>query len=238
MNFTFGIITCKDTNKFLPEIVASIKNLNIPNYEIIFVGESGIEDSETIKNIPFDETIKEKWITKKKNIITENAKYDNIVYSHDYIKYDSDWYEGYLKYGEDFKVCLNVILNTDDTRYRDWLWWDFPNAHMARVHNICIPNREQNLPYKETRASKFMYVNGCYWVAKKNVMQEFPLDENLVWLQMEDIKWSKEVTTKYDFSINVNSTVRLLKHHEAYWNDMSENTYNNVLVPYLNQILS
>lgn len=234
MDFTFGIITNQQSNKFLPEIIDSIKNLNIPNYEIIFVGESNIQDTENIKTIPFDESIKNAWITKKKNIITQNAKYDNIVYSHDYIKYDPDWYEGYLKYGEDFKVCCNVVLNLDNTRYMDWLWWDWPGAHMANAHNIWIPNNEQMLPYTETRASKFMYVNGSYWVAKRDVMIEFPLDENRAWCELEDVTWSKQVVTKYKLSINTNSTVRLVKEGKgSHWKVTSENVYNNLVVPYL-----
>ena len=33
--------------------------------------------------------------SKKKNIITQNAKYENIVYMHDYIVLDNNWYKGY-----------------------------------------------------------------------------------------------------------------------------------------------
>ena len=42
-------------------------------------------------------------------------------------------------------------------------------------------------------------------------MEEFPLDENLVWGQGEDVEWSKRVREKYDFNMNTNSTVRIIK---------------------------
>ena len=43
MNFTFGIITSqKDALNSLSSIIGSIKDLNIPNYEIIIIG--GDED--------------------------------------------------------------------------------------------------------------------------------------------------------------------------------------------------
>lgn len=33
------------------------------------------------------------------------------------------WYEGYLKFGEDFKVCMNKFVNPDYSRFRDWVIW-------------------------------------------------------------------------------------------------------------------
>ena len=41
-------------------------------------------------------------------------------------------------------------------------------------------------------------------------MLEFPLDENLIWGQGEDVKWSKEIREKYNFSMNPYSTVQLM----------------------------
>jgi hypothetical protein len=227
MNFTFGIITCERSNEYIHKIVESIKKLNIPNYEIIIVGKSNFKDKDFVKTIEFDESIKNGWITKKKNIITENAKYDNIVYTHDYHVFDDNWYEGYLKFGDNFKVCSNVILNAG-FRYRDWLWFE-----SEEIPKHSLPNHEHLLPYFETRCSKWMYINGSYWVAKKHVMQEFPLHENLCQNESEDIEWSKRVSSKYNFSINTNSSVTMLKYHCPHWNLMSNDTYHNYIVPFL-----
>ena len=107
----------------------------------------------------------------------------------------------------------------------DWVWWDW---------NVVNINREHLIPYTESRGSRWMYINGSYWVAKKEVMKEFPLNEDLVWLQQDDIEWSKRVTTKYNFSFNPNSSVHMMKYHDPYWQIMSNDTYNNVLLPFLN----
>jgi hypothetical protein len=56
-----------------------------------------------------------------------------------------------------------------------------------------------------------MYISGSYWVAKKNVMEEFPLEESLSWGQGEDTYWSKQIRQKYDFNMNINSEVKILK---------------------------
>lgn len=74
MDFTFGIVSNGDNQTFLNKVIDSIENENIPKYEIIIVGNVRIERTNTIV-IPFDETIKKGWITKKKNIITNNSKY-------------------------------------------------------------------------------------------------------------------------------------------------------------------
>lgn len=209
MKFTFGIVTSGDVEK-LNTIIDSIESNNIPkdSYEILIIGNANIERDNTIV-INFDESVKKGWITKKKNMITDNAKFDNIVYSHDYLVYEPGWYEGWLEFGEDYKSCMNPIINKDGSRYRDWCLW----AHNGDkiIDEWIKQTRECLIPYDMTDMSKYMYFSGAYWVAKKDVMQEFRLDEALVWGEGEDVKWSKEIRDKYDFSINTNSKVRLLK---------------------------
>ncbi len=213
MNFTFGIITDGTNDDNICKIIDSIELQNIENKEIIIVGNSKIIVD---KNIEFDETIKSKWITRKKNIITENATYDNIVYLHDYIEFCVGWYEGFLVFGDDFSVCVNVILNSDGSRFRDWC-----------IHNPSqLGNRYAGIiPYNETPSSIDMYISGSYWVAKKHIMQEIKLDESLCWGQSEDIVWSNQISKKYDFKINTNSAVRLLKYKELVIKDYSKGDY-------------
>ena len=96
-----------------------------------------------------------------------------------------------------------------------------------------LPNHEFILPYEEDRLSKFMYINGSYWVAKKHVMEEFPLDENLVWGEGEDVVWSREVSKKYNFKVNQKSTVNMLRHNNRCWNYMSDHVYQNFVIPFI-----
>ena len=83
MDFTFGIITNGNNDFFLSKVIDSIIKEKIPNYEIIVVGNTKL--LENIQVVNFDEKYKINWVTKKKNIITNLAKYENIVYLHDYI---------------------------------------------------------------------------------------------------------------------------------------------------------
>jgi hypothetical protein len=226
MDFTFGIITGGGNDSVILNIIESIEQQNIPNYEIIIVGGCSIK-RDYVKLLPFNESDKHGWITKKKNLITNNSKYDNIVYTHDYIKFNDGWYEGQLKSGDDYKIRMDKILTREGGRFRDWcIWPKNDNVMDSIIGRQCL------IPYDVVHLSKYMYISGSYWIAKKNVMVEFPLNESLTWGQGEDVQWSKEVRLKYDFSMNVNSTVQILKPNK----NRAFDEANNITIEKLNQI--
>lgn len=209
MKFTFGIITGGNADSMIGQAIDSIKAESIGEYEIIVVGGRSLSGSN-IRHVPFNEANKQFWITRKKNIITESATYDNIVYMHDYVKLMPGWFDGFMNFGSGFDVCMNRIENVDGERFRDWtLWPDDVPDEVAQMR----ANGRRNilLPYEMTHLSKYMYISGTYWVAKKYVMEEFKLNEDLIWGQGEDVEWSKRVREKYKFSMNPLSTVRIQK---------------------------
>jgi hypothetical protein len=225
MNFTFGIITSGNQDERIYKIINSIRFQNIPNYEIIIVGNSKIKEND-VNIIQFDEGTKKNWITRKKNLITNRAKYENIVYSHDYIKLDVNWYNGYLKFGDKFLICMNKIENLNGERYRDW-----SIDAMASISHIVGDRRyERLLPYEDCGLSKIMYISGAYWVAKRDFMKKFPLDERLCWGEAEDIEWSHRVRKNINFSINAHSTVKLLSYKHPSYVEMK----NDLLEKFLN----
>lgn len=221
MDFTFGIIT--KNNRFVSTIINSIKSQNIPNCEIIVVGGAPINDCIYI---PFDETIKENWITRKKNIITKLANFENIVYMHDYIKLEPDWYEGFLNYGNDFDACMTKMVELNGVRYRDWtLCCWAPILHILGKKRRC----ERLLPYNITQFSDLMYFSGAYWVAKKHIMEKFPLNEDLCWGDGEDTDWSYRIRRYTKFSINAHSTVRLMVIKNSGWAEMKKDMLDKFL---------
>lgn len=218
MDFTFGIITNGNNDKDVDKIILSIEKQNIPNYEIIIVGNSKII-GKNIKVIPFNENIKNGWITLKKNIITNEAKYENIVYLHDYIIFMDGWYEGQIKSGNDFKIRMDKIIDINGLRYRDHCIWPHNNNEMDD-----LIGRDCLIPYDITHLTKYQYISGAYWIAKKEVMLEFPLDENLSWGFGEDVTWSKIVRERFQFQMNINSTVKLIRDNkDRVFNEPDEN---------------
>ena len=142
------------------------------------------------------------WITKKKNLITQHAKYENVVYMHDYHIFKSDWYEGFLEFGSDWDVCMNKIEDFWGHRFRDWVSWDSPKYGKRRL-----------APYDDESSDfvKHCYISGSYWVAKKKFMEENPLDEQYLWGQGEDLEWSFRIRDKFNYRMNKLSTVKHLR---------------------------
>jgi hypothetical protein len=227
MDFTFGIITSGDNVTQVNKIITSIKNLYVDRYEILIIGgENVYHDEKKVKHHQFNENCEKAWITKKKNIITEKAQYENIVYLHDYVLFDKNWYQGYLNYGNNFEVVTNIILNKDRKRFRDWTLWPH-NGDL--VDEIIGKDLKCLIPYSISNLSKYMYISGTYWVAKKEVMLEFPLNENLFWGEGEDVEWSKRVRSRYDFKFNKFSTVNLNKQKRNDFKEISKKDLLKIL---------
>jgi glycosyltransferase involved in cell wall biosynthesis len=212
MDFTFGIIT---NSLVTNEVIDSILKQDIINYEIVVVGGRD-EYIDEIKYVPFDETTGN--YTVKKNLITQNAKYDNIVFMHDYFYLEDSWYMGFQKFGDDWDICMNIIKNLDGSRFRDWCVYDDPELNfpggVQEVQTrpvITDPNHRLRLPSYEYNKFEYMYISGGYWVAKKYVMEDEPLNENLNWGESEDVEWSKRVLPKYVYKMNQYSSIKSLK---------------------------
>jgi hypothetical protein len=217
IDFTFGIITAGGADANIEKIVQSIKYQNIPKYEILIVGETCVK-GEFIRVIPFDETIKKAWITKKKNSIAQEAKYENIVLLHDYVEFCPGWYEGFLKFGNDFKICVNKITTLSGKRFRDFcLFKEF------------LPTDSTLLPYSAKLSpslSKLAYISGTYYVVKREVALHHPLDERLCWSQGEDVLFSQTLSKNgILFECNPFSTVTLLKEKGSFEREMSQEIY-------------
>lgn len=227
---TFGIITNNkhhSTNQKdrIEKILDSIDQQRLPFYEIIIVGDYPCNRHNVI-SINFDETIKPAWITRKKNIITENASGSIIVYMHDYIVLDSSWGSEFKKFGYDWDICMHQIVNKDGTRFRDWCVFKYDGNvgrngiwnHTTPKHSPCIIS--PYLPSYKYNKTENLYISGSYWVAKKYVMEQEPLDEDFVWGQPEDIEWSLRVLPKYKYVMNQNCMVHLLHQKDPVWSPL------------------
>ena len=205
IQWTFGIITVYEDKQRLQEIIESIRNLNVPEYEILFVGggDSSEIDGEDIRKIDFDESIKERWITKKKNVLVKEAKYENIVLMHDYHIFDKDWYKNFVEFGTDWEICsCPQYLITGSRNPMDWSLWDKPGH-----------GRAWSLNYNDWSQTKYMYISGGFFMVKRHVMIEEPLDESRGWNEEEDVEWSYRVRDKYVMKCNGKSIVRHNKWH-------------------------
>ena len=244
MNFSFGIITDGVNDNFIKIIIESIINNKIPNYEIIIVGNTKIENNENIKIIHFNENIINGWITKKKNIIIEKAIYENIVIIHDYVKFNNDWYDGFLKFGNNFNFCITKIKNKDNTRYRDYTLFPYKVDYLNINYSPCDINEYFNnnclLPYSFKNSiytNKYLYISGAYFIVKKNIGLKFPLDETLIHCGGEDVEWSKRLhNNNIIIECNSFSSVTLLKYKTPMnWENIIHENQLNYFLDFCNK---
>jgi hypothetical protein len=229
--WTFGIVTKHvniinnnisgdDQECFLIDIIESIKSLNIAEdfYEIIIIGSNNLKSdlkiNDNLRIIYFDDTIKNGWITKKKNILVNESKYQNIIIIHDYVKFDQNWYKGFQMFDLDWDVCMVKIFNKDKIRWRDWLLWSHCPTYTQgyRIeHNgvLLAPNR---LLYSDNRFTNTdMYISGTVIIGKREFLIQNKFDETLCWGQGEDCEWSARCRSKWKYKMNTHSSLYLLK---------------------------
>jgi hypothetical protein len=198
-SWTFGICTDGITNvKFHQKIIDSIRNLNIPHYEIIFAteNENYVLDGPDLK-VLLVKTNKPMHITLKKNRIAEISRYPNLCLMHDYMYPELGWYEGFQKFGYNWDICSSIFLNPDGSHGDEWIHYRGPFS--------C-----KRLPY-HWRPNENSFVPGMYFCVKKSFIIEHPLDENLIWGQNEDLVWSASIHRFWNYVFNQNSTIRSLK---------------------------
>lgn len=239
MQFTFGIITAGDNDHYINETVLSIINNNIPEYEIIIVGNSKIEKSDKIKIIEFDESIHAGWITKKKNIIVQNAMYENVVLLHDYIKLDDKWYEGFLKFGDNYDWCVTRIINQDGNRFRDYTLFYLKTDGIVHYENDDYFSNFCLLPYdfeNNMKTNTCMYISGSYYVIKKSVALKHPLDERLMHCGGEDLEYSDRLHSNgIIIKCNAHSAVHFLKQKgQCHWEREMDTDHLNKYINYCN----
>lgn len=202
MGWTFAIPTDGVTHRqYHQEIFDSIRSQGIPEYEIILAKEKPeplYPNQPDIREI-YVEPQKPMWITRKKNVCTQAARFPLVCYMHDYIKLDPGWHEGYQRFGTHWDVCMNPVLILDSTGDRRFLDWMLSGPGWNPL-DYCIQGKTNE-----------MYVSGAYWCAKREFMMRHPLNENLIWGENEDGEWSARVRDTWNLRFNTLSVVRTLK---------------------------
>ena len=234
---TVGIITDGKNNDRVSRICNSIYDYRV---QIIIIGglECNIQDINSsittssgsvrrcrvINFIPFDETERPGWISRKKNLVAQIAIYNNICFVHDYVEFEDGWLDGFLKFEHDHDplTCTNRVKNLDGSRYRDLAvigndsWHDFNDGRRPFFSD---PGRLLDYGVKITDdIARWFYYSGAFFCAKKRVLLDVPIPEERLHGQGEDVLWCRQLYFKYGakaFSFNPHSSVRFLKQKES-----------------------
>ena len=174
------------------------------------VNEDG--DCRDFDPLYYDETVKQAWITNKKNhlISHHGTHYDLCCIVHDYYafekKFITHFYEWRNEKGNDrYQLFQPKIMTREGTRHSDWLVSQRyviavlqRHDDLLQLHNNIVSPGEQpqyvcGLPYDIKDMTHIQYISGGLMFGETKVFEVIPLDENRAWGQEEDIEWSMRV---------------------------------------------
>lgn len=188
---SFGVVTDGKRPDQLNRFINSVKNLqkeSNQNVEIVICGPSDLDisiyhDGIDVSLIPEPELFKDQgWITRKKNLIVEKSKYENLVIAHDRYYLPEDFLKSLSGFGFDFNVMTCKQITEHGERAPDWVtvgdeWlWTAPGM----------------LAYGDW--SPYVYINGGFIIAKRNVLKAVPWNELLFWGQAEDVELTRRLS--------------------------------------------
>jgi hypothetical protein len=228
-HISFSFVISEYKSAYINKMIDSIEVNNIPEYEIIVVGNPKLTRNNT-KIIPFNESQKKAWITRKKNIGINNAKYENVIVTHDYIKFDYNWYNGFRIFGTEYDWGVNCINNNKGERFRDYTVLPrliLPITDSFRQRALLPYNMKNN-----ERINKFLYISGSYYFIKRNIALCFPLNETLGWGESEDVELTQTLdSNKFMISMNMYSKISFFKNKPSTtWEKMIDDEQKNLLL--------
>ncbi len=215
MQFSFVVSAAAGNDSRIETIVDSIEAQGIKpvDYEIIIVGGGiNIRKRECVSVIDFDESVRPAWITRKKNLGAQAAKFENLVIMHDYIALDEGWYDGFSNWmNADWSLAITPLYTTEGARWRDYTL--FP---LDLLHSYPSFGERALLPYTYLpthRVARHIYVSGAYYIVKRTLALNNPLNEELLWGQGEDLEWCRRLYNKEGTVIKCNphSSARFVK---------------------------
>ncbi len=179
--WTFGFISSGKKNEQIDRQIEIIKKLGVPNYEIIVCGTYYDRKEKNFRYIKFNELDDKGWITRKKNLICEKAKYENLVIMHDRIMPNPDFYAGLKKYGNYFDVLSCAVKNDKGERCGDWMTYGNDFNALPRIGNLSYDDWDKKI-----------WIDGALFIMKKSAWRVVQFDESLFWNQGEDKKMAAD----------------------------------------------
>jgi len=187
--WTFAIVSDGRRSDWVLELISSITEQAIPEFEILICGPSpygmgsddGHENLRILDDVLLEEDIRAP-ISHKKNSIIRNARYNNLCILHDRYLLPPEWFKHFQDYGNYFDaLCLRTISQEGERFGVDWMKFHSPLSARFRIN--------RPLHYDEWHEEAI--IPGGVMVLKKDRVAGFMLDERLHWGEMEDLHLSK-----------------------------------------------
>lgn len=163
MDISFVVVSNGKKREKTELVLRAIHFQQIPNYEIIVVGDYPEGDGYgVLKN---KKAAKAGLLGKMRNAASEASSMSHICILDDDMILASDWYKNLLKYGDDFSILTSQVRLPDGTRFWDHTCYQSPD----RGHCLLEPEEDDD----------YLYMSGGQgWVMKREVFEKCKWNED------------------------------------------------------------
>jgi hypothetical protein len=196
--WTFGILTA-GPSAHAGEMAAAILNLDLPNLEVIICGPrpAGLSNDPRISVFDLDQPEPRGWITRKKNLIADRARYDNLCLLHDRYVITPDWADAIDAYGPCYsfltfpQVYYAGVDKRFPQRYPDYqLLAQERGVSGALASRVYDADRVGHPGYDDFSETAFCC--GGLYLARRSLWNLVRQDETLFHCEWEDITFGLE----------------------------------------------
>jgi hypothetical protein len=212
--WTFGIPTGPGDATGLNAAVKRILELGYTEFEIVLCGRPGpgFKYFNKVRIVGEEYSKPPVMIGLKKNVIAENAKYENLCIIHDRVFLPLDFKAAMESYGDLYPITAFQSFWFDDPyhlivrRYSD-----YNRAMNPWLLNAAMENEWTMKPYKQDifaiqgtgfiysnplRYHQGNYCNGSMYIAKKHVWLDCPQSPTLEWAEFEDNEFGERTSLR------------------------------------------
>lgn len=210
--WTFGIPVGPEDATLLNATVKRILELDVPKKEILLCGQPGknFKYFDQVRIVGEDITAPPVRICAKKNRLAQEASHPNLCIIHDRVFLPSNFYEAVTRFGDFYPLTTMQSVFFDDKynlipkRYSDFaishrakdsiakgLMRDNDVEALSSFAPAVLPELESFSFFSAANIARYHtgnYPTGSMYICKRSVWAMYPENENLHWIEFEDLE--------------------------------------------------
>jgi hypothetical protein len=205
--WSFCIPTGPGDSTGLNVIVKRILELNIPEKEILLCGRPDQEFLywDHVRIIGEDIPAPPVWITRKKNQLAKEAKYENLCILHDRVFLPLNFLKAIHRFGDYFpfatfqSIWFDNLLNISPGRYSDLGTFKSARSDISTLFSPLLFTELEELGFRYGNALRNdvnNFLTGSLYIVKRHLWLNTPQNEQLFWAEFEDIEQAYRCTQK------------------------------------------
>lgn len=209
--WTFGIPVGPEDATLLNVVVERLLELNIENIEILLCGRPGdnFKYFDRVRIVGEDITAPPVKICEKKNRLAEEATWPNLCIIHDRVFLPEDFLDIVKRFGDCYPLTtMQSVFFDDKLNFVPRRYSDFGVSYRVRGQSergvmrneevgklsefapsvLALTERSGFFSANALRYEKTSYPTGSMYICKKSVWLACPQNENLHWIEFEDLE--------------------------------------------------